>query len=107
MTDDRERQAFTVTIWAEGDHENTAAEAVHHALAAANRAGHNIEWSDINAMTPLYYSVQLDNGETSETSDEAVARRKFAIWSAAARNSGDKVSLCQVFITTLETSDEQ
>jgi hypothetical protein len=39
-------QEFTVTIAARGDHENSAAEAIHHGLTAAHAAGHIESWTD-------------------------------------------------------------
>lgn len=37
----------TVTIFARGDNENTPAEAVHHALEYARKAGFIEAWSDV------------------------------------------------------------
>jgi len=46
MSDTYESNAVTVTIIANGDDENTPAEAVHHALEYARKAGFIEAWSD-------------------------------------------------------------
>lgn len=39
-------QGYTVTIWADGDHENTPAEAIHFGLCHAHKAGFITSWTD-------------------------------------------------------------
>lgn len=53
----------------------------------------------LSPLKPLYYSVQLDDGQTSETDDLAKAEAKFEAWSKQfpTRN----VKLCQVWISTV------
>lgn len=44
---------FVVTIFAQGDHENTPAEAIHHGLAHAHEAGFITAWSDAEPVSAL------------------------------------------------------
>jgi hypothetical protein len=49
---------------------------------------------------PLYWSIQLDDGQTSETHDEEAARRKFADW--VSKYPKRKVSLCRIWLDVIE-----
>lgn len=51
-------------------------------------------------MRHLYWSIQLDDCQTTETDDEEDARRKFADW--VGRHPRRRVSLCRVWIETIE-----
>lgn len=59
---------------------------------------------DITApLEPLYFSVQLDDGvtgQTSETTDREVAETKFAAW--VKKYPDQRVTLCQVWISEIK-----
>jgi len=70
MTDQRSSSgsAVVVTIYAHGDNENTPAEAVHHALAYAHKAGFIESWSEPH-----------DAAQTSSVTEDMVERAWAAI----------------------------
>ena len=91
----------TVTVFASGDGENTPAEAVHHALAYAHKAGFIDGWSDPHCTYP---SCECRGGAGA---DGTLKSRCSRVGGGSGPNDPAQASTDDPYITDLKFANEQ